>query len=296
MAEIRANLVHLGSCMWADPPGRLVCEDAEWQAITERMAAKDYNMILVDLGEGVRYESHPEIASEGAWSVGKLRGELARLRGLGLEPIPKMNFSTAHDIWLGEYHRMVSTPEYYRVCGDLIREAAAIFDKPRFFHIGYDEEDAWNHVGHAYVALRQGELWWHDLDWFVQTVEKAGMRAWMWSDHIWEHRDEFLKRMPRSVVQSNWYYDDAFNSRAFRWPRVMNYIDLDKAGFDQIPTCSNCVSDVNAVGTVDFCRKNLLRDRLLGFLQSSWRLTTAANRKKNFDAIDQLAVAAAYGS
>ena len=26
-----------------------------------------------------------------------------------------------YDVWLGEYHRMVSTPEYYRVCADVLK-------------------------------------------------------------------------------------------------------------------------------------------------------------------------------
>ena len=289
MTEIRANLLHLGHAMWAKPAGPLECEDAEWRFLTDRMAAKGYNMVLIDLGEGMCYESHPEISVKGAWSKDKLATELSRLRGMGLEPIPKLNFSTAHDIWLGEYHKMVSTPEYYRVCGDLIREVSELFGKPRFFHIGYDEEDVWNHVGHAYMALRQGELWWHDLLWFVKTVETAGMRPWMWSDYIWEHRDDFLKRMPRSVLQSNWYYDDLFDAHAFRWPRIANYIDLDRHGFDQVPTSSNHIYDVNTERTVAFCRANISPEHLKGFMQTSWRATIAACREKNIAAIDQLA-------
>ena len=71
----------------------------------------------------------------------KLRNEIARLREMGLEPIPKMNFSTAHDIWLGEYSRMVSTKTYYRVCEDLIRDVAELFDHPRLMHIGFRSEE-----------------------------------------------------------------------------------------------------------------------------------------------------------
>ena len=264
----------------------MLCDDAEWRLLTDRIAGGGCNMLLIDIGEGVRFESHPEIAAEGAWSVEKLRTELARLRSIGLEPIPKLNFSTAHDIWLGEYERMVSTPEYYRVCGDLIRESARIFDGPRFFHFGFDEEDVWCHTGYEFAAIRHGSLWWHDLEWLVRTIEGAGMRAWMWSDYIWEHRDEFLRRMSRGVLQSNWYYDEAFDARAFRWPRIMNYVDLDRAGFDQVPTCSNFVVDSNARGTVDFCRKNLSPSRLLGFMQTTWKPTTRESRARNLAAVD----------
>ena len=41
-----------------------------------------------------------------------MRKELDRMRALGLEPLPKLNFSTCHDAWLKDYHRMISTPQY----------------------------------------------------------------------------------------------------------------------------------------------------------------------------------------
>ena len=113
---IKANLIHLGmnintSAQAHDP---LACVTAEWTGIVEHMAERGLNMAVIELAEGVMYESHPEIAVKGAWSVARLRGELARMRKLGIEPIPKLNFSATHDEWLGEYGRMVSTPEYSR--------------------------------------------------------------------------------------------------------------------------------------------------------------------------------------
>ena len=255
------------------------------------MAERGLNMAVIELAEGVMYESHPEIAVKGAWSVARLRGELARMRKLGIEPIPKLNFSATHDEWLGEYGRMVSTPEYYKVCEDLIAEVCDIFDKPRFFHLGYDEEDVRCQDGHEFMVLRLGDHWWHDFFWFVKTVEKRGMRPWIWSDWMWEHHDEFLRRMPRSVLQSNWYYDEGFDERAFRWPRIKCYLDLDKAGFDQIPCGSNYVTPANIAGTVEFARKKLSPERLKGFLATSWRRCLPENRSANLAAIDQLAVA-----
>jgi len=97
------------------------------------------NALVLDLGDGVRWDSHPEIAVENAWTPAKLREELDRARELGIEPLPKLNFSTAHDAWLGPYSRMVSTPQYYEVCRDLIDEASELFGRPRLFHLGMDE-------------------------------------------------------------------------------------------------------------------------------------------------------------
>ena len=128
--RILANLVHLGMNIMTRKAAKdpLACDDAEWRTVTDRMAERGYNMILIDLNEGVEYESRPEIAVKGAWSVEKLRSELSRLRKLGLEPIPKLNFSAMHDEWLGDYGRMLCTDEYYRACAD--RRKIGLFHKP----------------------------------------------------------------------------------------------------------------------------------------------------------------------
>ena len=288
---IKANLIHLGMNIHTAAQARnpLACDPAEWTAIVEHMAERGLNMAVIELAEGVMYDSHPEIAVKGAWSVARLRGDLARMRKLGIEPIPKLNFSAMHDEWLGEYGRMVSTPEYYKVCEDLISEVCDIFDKPRFFHLGYDEEDVRCQDKHELVVLRLGDHWWHDFLWFVKVVEKRGMRPWIWSDWMWEHHDEFLNRMPRSVLQSNWYYDEGFDEQAFRWPRIKCYLDLDKAGFDQIPTGSNYVSPLNMGQTVTFARKTLSPERLKGFLATAWHRCLPENRGANLAVIDQFA-------
>ena len=110
---------------------------------------------------------------------------------------------------------------------------------------------------------------------------------------MWEHHDEFMRRMPRSVLQSNWYYDEGFDERAFRWPRIKCYLDLDKAGFDQVPTGSNYVTDVNMAGTVAFAKAKLSAEHLKGFLTTSWQRCLPEYRAANLAAIDQLADALA---
>jgi hypothetical protein len=182
---------------------------------------------------------------------------------------------------------MVSTPEYYRVCADVLKDLAEVFDHPRFIHLGYDEESAYNQRHHNYCVIRQGELWWHDFLWFVKTVEKLGSRAWIYSDYCWTHKDEFIKRMPRSVMQSNWYYGNEFDPAKMEKPYYLTtYDDLDRAGFEQIPCGGNWREDVNFGETVKFCCANLSSGRLLGFLVSSWRATTANFRDKNLKAVD----------
>jgi hypothetical protein len=299
------NLLHLSYNMWSDRPvewgsvTQEICyqpylrfDDKLWQDLTRRMADVGMNLLLIDVGDGIQYQSHPEISVRGAWSADRLGQELARLRKLGLEPIPKLNFSTAHDAWLGPYSRQVSTPVYYKVCEDLIDEVIRRFDKPRLFHLGYDEETPANQAQYAYLVVRQYELWWHDFDFFRQQVERRGVRPWIWSDRVWHFSEEFLRRMPKSVLQSNWYYGLDFGDTA---ANVQWYGKLDEQGYDQVPTGSTWGSPKNFGLLVEYCRKKITPARLKGFLQTPWLPTLEKFRAKHFEAIDAVAAAiAAY--
>lgn len=302
------NLLHLSMNMWADQPvtswgntkpenlhtlvadkSKLRFDEALYRELIDRMVKVGMNLLVIDIGDAIAFESHPEIAAGGAWSHRKMRDEIKRLRDLGIEAIPKMNFSTAHDIWLGEYSRMVSTPTYYKVCGELIDEVIDVFDTPRFFHLGYDEETAGHQAKYQYVVVRQHELWWHDFDFFVQRVLAKKVRPWIWSDYYWAHDEAFLERMPKSVLQSNWYYAMKFDPATEK--RVKTYLDLDAAGYEQVPTGSNWSTAENIGATVKFCREHLNAERLRGFLQTPWRPTLPVYRDHHLQAIDVVGAA-----
>ena len=250
-------------------------DEAVFDRLADRMVAKGMNTIVIDLEEALFYPSHPELAVKGTWSVERFRRKLAELRAKGLEPIPKLNFSTAHDIWLKDYHKMVSTPKYYQVCADVIADVIDTFDRPRYFHIGFDEEHM-NHMRkHTIAIVRQGELWWHDFLFIVGEIEKKGVRAWCWSDKIWHAKDEFLNRMPKSVLQSNWYYGHNFQldnplKKDLQCNPPNAYVELEKAGYDQVPTASNWSVDDSVACTVAFARKHIAASRLKGFLAAPW--------------------------
>jgi hypothetical protein len=299
-------LLHLGYNMWADhdhPSYRargcrsyvaqphLRFDEPLWREILQAMSEGGLNAVVIDLGEGVAYKSHPELGAEGAWTPAKLKDELQRCRDLGLEPLPKLNFSTCHDHWLGPYARMVSTPVYYGVCRDLIAEVCELFDGPRLFHLGMDEETAAHQRNFLYAVMRQGALWWDDLGRFVEHVRKGGSRAWVWSDKIWHcGREEFAANMPREVVQSNWYYAADF-SLAEDFPlrtRLQAFLDLDELGYEQIPTGSNWTWRENILQLRDWCGEHLAPERLMGFLQTPWHPTIEHFRYKHLDAVEAL--------
>lgn len=301
-------LLHLSSNMWWDEPrdaenpvdrnwtdcakDTLLCDDRVWREATDRMAKGGLNYLIIDIGDGVVFPSHPEIAIKGSWSPEKLKSEVARLRGLGIEPVPKLNFSACHDVWMKKYARMLSTPEYYQFCKDVIQDVFDIFGKPRFFHIGFDEEN--DHPFQSYVVVRRGDLWWHDLNFLVTEVEKRGARAWIWSDAIWGHQKDFISRMSPNVLQSNWYYYGSFDIAAMKAansPHAVepeSYLTLERHGFDQVPTGSNWDNPSNMLETVKFLRGKIGPSRLKGFMQTPWKFTTPEFRDRIFASIDQL--------
>ena len=201
-----------------------------------------------------------------------------------------MNFSACHDAWLGPYSRCLSTDTYYAVCRELIAEVIDLFDKPRFFHIGMDEETARHQRNFAYVVVRQYDLWWKDFYFYVDEVEKGGVRSWIWSDYVWHHPDLFFKNMPKSVLQSNWYYGKEFNKDI---DYVKAYLDIEEHGYDQVPTGSNWSNDVNFGRTVDYCTKHIAPERMWGFMTAPWHPTVEALRQHHLNAIDQVGEAMA---
>ena len=309
---IYANLLHLSYNMWGDwenpaVKGKHWCarpylrfDEKLWDDLLDAMRRRGMNMVVIDLGDGVEYASVPEIAVKNAWSRDKLKAELAKLRQMGLEPIPKLNFSTCHDQWLGPYARMVSTPKYYEVCAALIAEVIELFDKPRFFHLGMDEEEAVHQTQFEHAIMRQHGLWWRDIEFFFKQVEATkGVRPWIWGDYVWNHTQVFYERMPKSAVQSNWYRDPVRGPAKSVYGGVFNmdvecvrtYVDLDKAGYDEIPTVSNWETPDNISGTVRFCRQHLSTERLKGFLLAPWRPTVEEARDRHMDAIEHFALA-----
>lgn len=252
-------------------------DETLWRSLSRQIRDDGSNLLLVDLGEFVVYPSHPELAVDGSWRADKMLSEVRRLKRMGFAVVPKLNFSCCHDFWLKDYARMVSTAKYYQVVADLIRDAYEMFDHPDFIHLGMDEEDIVEYQSRntTLVRFRQGDLWWHDVRYLVDCVEKLGCRAWVWSDYVRRHpMDEFARKMPKTVFQSPWTYRT--EKPSFDDPLVKIYLSLCEAGYDVIPCASNCYGlKENFPATAVFCKENLPADRYKGMLMASWVETRA---------------------
>lgn len=282
-----AYLIHLSENMWGDPGSKIryahYCPELQtsyevWRQVIDYLPAQGINTVLIDVGDAMEYESHPEVSIKGAWPKDKLKKELDYIRSLGMTPIPKLNFSAGHDAWLGVYSKMLCTPKYYEVCRDLIMEVAEVFGYPEYFHLGMDEEDAVMQGGLAYIVIRQLDLLWHDMYFFFDVCEKVGARPWVWAGTPWNEklRKEYFERMPKSVLQSNFWYNAIRKEPDGSYRRIEyeTYCMLEREGFDQVPCCSTFEGyQESALETMQLGKEEIHPDRLVGYVTASWVFT-----------------------
>ncbi len=270
------------------------CYDA-WKKVSDGLAQSNAcNTILIEVEDALKYESHPEISLEDAWTKEALYNEVERLRSLGFNVYPVCNFSAAHDDWMGIYSRMVSTPQYYSFCKDIIEEISEVFSKPELFHLGMDEECQSIQQDSHLCIIRNEDLYWNDIKYLTSLVEKNGSRPWMWADYVWHtpvREKSFLKNMSHEVLLSNWYYGDWTHTTDFFYDSMRGYEVLESNGYEQVPTGSTCSGIVehcrdNLTLTVDRCTDIIGKERLKGFMMAPWEHTNEENLPKLMDSIE----------
>ena len=281
---IWAHLLHLGSNMWNEEGNTRGRENRStpcasdvlrfdrplWEAHTKELWEAGVNTLIIDVAESLQYVSHPELSAKGALTHEEMSAEVERLKKIGFEVIPKLNFSTSHDVWLKDYSRMVSTPIYYQVCRDVIEEVAQVF-RPKHFHLGMDEENMSNQRTQYISIVRQHELWWHDFYYFVECVEKAGARPWIWADYFWSNPEECIEKMPKSVVMCGWYYWKCTGPRSEAANKMLEgFKKLSDLGFDQVPTASVWAEPDNLEELTAYCADCIDKEHWLGMMQTTW--------------------------
>lgn len=256
---------------------KLHFDERTWNRIVDELVGIGANTLLVDVEDGMRYDSHPEIAVEGCWPKEKMRAEVRRLKDLGFTLIPKLNFSATHDTWLKDWQEKIGTPEYRKMCGELIDEVCDVFDHPKFFHIGTDEETAELKEQWGLKHCRSAEVWWTDVLAMIAAVERNGARVCMWESTAMSRTEEFFRRCPRSVVITPTYYNyERIADINSTHPTLLFIKRLAENGFDVLPGGSNWNCEENFRETVAWCERNVDRSHILGYLMLPWQVTVPA--------------------
>lgn len=290
---IWAFLIHLSWHEWDDPsskPWGLYLEpgwkdenetDIEvWDKVIVQLPQYGINTVLIDIGDALQYDTHPEISAPDAWSKAFLRKKLDEIRKLGMTPIPKLNFSTCHDAWLKIYGRMVSTPMYYQVCADLIKEVCEVFDHPTLFHLGMDEETDYYQRNNEMTICRHGELWEHDFEFLCAECEKYGARPWIWSSFLTKFHREYLEtKCSKNVLMSTGYYRKIENKKEDQKVLPQDIIGyeqigvLSELGFEQVVLCSTFAYKNSTLQMLRLAKEKVDLSRLKGFMTAPWLKT-----------------------
>ena len=152
-----------------------------------------------------------------------------------------------------------------------IEKTLTLFDNPSIVHldVGLPGED---------LKARTG------------AAERRGARPWIWSDGEWADQDRFFAEVPLRVLQSNRYTGRNFDLVGM-WKdydtnpdvaRLDAYGLMDIEGYDQIPsgTCANFAD------LVVYCRRNIAKKHLKGFLLVPSLAMTPENRAKLLAAVE----------
>ena len=250
--------------MWGDEAQpEMPFDEDMWDWILDECVRCGFNHILLDVGDGIQYSSHPEISVKNAWSHARVHKEIARCKEKGITIIPKINFSSFHCNWLKQYARMISSDIYYKVAADLIREIYNVFEQPEYIHLGMDEEDLNMAKNRQYAIARHGELYWHDLRYLVDCVADTGAKAAIWYDAAFVNPEEYRKRFDiNEVLLCPWYYwslkPENF-TRMEDFPYRNQFDHLNMTYIEELPRLKNFREQ-----GVDYCKEGQY------YLPTSW--------------------------
>ena len=249
--------------------------------VTEHAAKEGYNAILLQVGDALIYDTHPEIALPGAWTKAELKAELEAIRALGMEVIPMLNFSAAHDVWMGEYAYAVSTPGYYKLCEDLIGELCELFGSPRFFHLGMDGENSKDQENLDYAVVRGNKLFSHDLRFLIACCKAHGATPWLFADFAGEYPKDFLEAVPKDALLSANQVNFRYHHPSDHAPTEQALLDAMKLGYERIVPSLTCFENDRVPGVqMDLMKEHAPKEQIVGYLSNPYLLCESKNRFK----------------
>lgn len=155
-------------------------------AVLDKMKESGFNTVILDIADGVIYKSHPELTRHYSVPMDDLKQFADRARELGIDFIPKLNFSRSgrnlHDKWLyphwDELNFVSKRAEYRKVALDVMEEIINVCKPQNYFHIGMDED-------HHRSLTQYVET----IKFFDNYLKSKGLQTVVWNDTAYENRD-----------------------------------------------------------------------------------------------------------
>ncbi|NOZ20894.1 MAG: family 20 glycosylhydrolase [Planctomycetes bacterium] len=251
------------------------------------------NMVFIggaSLGR-VQWPSHPEVASDRAFTPEDIRELADFARANFIEPVPHVQgfghtgnlYKVRPDLLIDKERYSafdITNPKARQYIFDLYSDAIKAFRPKRYFHVGFDEAKGLDKIAKTHNVA---EVVAAHITAVSNWLAKRNLRMVMWADMLLD-RDTFgkssaansnnpsygnvetapaLDRIPKSVILANWYYGGAEEHPALKY--------LAERGFTVFPT-----TWFSPQNNFNFIR-SAHRDQLDWVSGSSWMYCGATN-------------------
>lgn len=250
------------------------------EALIRTAVESGFNMLIIDIKDAVRYKSLPHLRKRYTVPMHELKELTALAKGLGLEVVPKLNFSKSpehrHSHWLWEEQTPPDSPALWKQAMKAVDEVVAVM-KPRFLHVGMDEDDT-----------RSPDEYKNALLFLHKQLKRRNLRMIMWADcgHRWRPAERWkvvpaIKAIPSDIILMPWNYDHPLED----WVRTFMHW-----GFDVIGT-SSCIKPIKAMKKHALLKNTnqwidtLRRLKALGIIVTQWTPCQTKNAGRMLKAV-----------
>lgn len=247
-------------------------EKDTFHKMTEQAKSYGFDTLVLDLSEGIKYNCHPELAIEGSMEQDEFKAELERLRAMGFNLIPLVDFSPARNAWMQEL-AYVGTKRYEDACEAILREVIELFDKPEYVHLGYEEESFAIQQDNSVITKRHYEKRIEDVNKLFDICREYKVKPWIWmSDKIMQAyggEENFRNGIPTDVTITSYAFlrVQEYHIKEKRAdPSMMLVKTLDEWGYPQIPMASTWLYQAVPMQAFSFYTKHCKGEHFAGFM------------------------------
>jgi len=198
-----------------------------------------FNVIVVQLANGIKLESAPQLIRKGAWDKQELVEFIRQATECGIEVVPEIKLLTHQEkFFQGHFPDLMYNAVTYDPRDDAVYEMVnAVLDeivgvmRPRAVSIGHDEVVGWNEA-HARKHLADGEtmlpaqLFLQDVLRLHRHLVDLKVEVWMWGDMLIApdeaprmvasylhgsapgYGQAVRDQLPKDIVICDWHYVD----------------------------------------------------------------------------------------
>lgn len=224
---VRAARFGLPTTRWGHPNDAPVPVDFFLDFLRRNVVDLKYNVVCLEILNGMKFDKHPELAGPAAWSKDEVRRVVQFLKDNGIEVIPEVN-SLGHADWLviwdkefredGDTNTLCTRhPDIRKTLTEVYDEVLEVFEPTRF-HMGLDEI-RWKTFSvpedqrcPRCLKVPKTDLFLEHVTWLEEYCKNHNVQMLMWADMLLpEHGggspfflDRTLDKLPRDIIMCDW--------------------------------------------------------------------------------------------